>query len=453
MTGSVTANRRSRAAQGNDGGPRMTDDLPANAPPEPTEVRFRLRSLLISTAVVAVVAAIAGTYYRSVPPGVQARLNIVWGVVAILVALWLVVEALHRYRAERKVGAVIVRLPSPASSWTRIIGAGVIILIGLGYLGLTSVVSAPTPGSGISLGECFSSAFLPALCISAGISGLWWHGTARVCQNGVLAGRQLLLWSHVVDARWQYWPPDTLHLTGVGRSGGDVHMRLIVPPPWRQLVDDIVQQKLKSGAAVSATSPARWGPAAVGKRRVAHEVRVVMSLLLGIIYLVAFFVIGLDSADLLLSGVVAVNAVLLAWVAPHGYLTARRAGPPLVRVRMQARWARVASTVGVAILCYTWLMGFPPENVWLLRGLAAVASLAAAYSIALILAESLDLRENGIVLHGCIFRSWTRVGTFHWKHGVPGRLVLSHGWRRVVANVPPDQRAAVEALMREKLPT
>jgi hypothetical protein len=40
-----------------------------------------------------------------------------------------------------------------------------------------------------------------------------------------------------------------------------------------------------------------------------------------------------------------------------------------------------------------------------------------------------------------------------WEREGSGRLVLERGWRRVVATVPPEQRAAVAALLKEKLDT
>jgi hypothetical protein len=52
---------------------------------------------------------------------------------------------------------------------------------------------------------------------------------------------------------------------------------------------------------------------------------------------------------------------------------------------------------------------------------------------------------------GILYWPWPDVRLLQWEREPKGRLSLNRGWRRIVAIVPPEQRAAVDAVLKEKL--
>lgn len=56
----------------------------------------------------------------------------------------------------------------------------------------------------------------------------------------------------------------------------------------------------------------------------------------------------------------------------------------------------------------------------------------------------------GIRDHGTC-RPWARVPRASWHIDARRTLTIGNGWRRIVATVPADKRAAVEALLEKKL--
>jgi hypothetical protein len=89
-----------------------------------------------------------------------------------------------------------------------------------------------------------------------------------------------------------------------------------------------------------------------------------------------------------------------------------------------------------AVLAYACGLGFG----------SAAASVTAYFAI-----TQLDLRKNGIVMHAVAYWPWSQVKVVRWRPERVGRLVFGRGWRRISATIRPEQRKAIEAVLREKL--
>ena len=59
------------------------------------------------------------------------------------------------------------------------------------------------------------------------------------------------------------------------------------------------------------------------------------------------------------------------------------------------------------------------------------------------------MRANGIFTQGS-FWPWNDIRLLKWN-AENGQLALGNGWRRLFATVPPEQREAVDRVLREKV--
>ena len=79
-------------------------------PPVPTDVRFSLQGLLVTTGVVAVAAAGLGSVFRRVAPDLRPAVLTSWSLCLALTSGLLAFHAFRRWRLERAAGRVIASL-------------------------------------------------------------------------------------------------------------------------------------------------------------------------------------------------------------------------------------------------------------------------------------------------------------------------------------------------------
>jgi hypothetical protein len=128
----------------------------------------------------------------------------------------------------------------------------------------------------------------------------------------------------------------------------------------------------------------------------------------------------------------------------------KKAGRPLIRLSGWRAWRRLVPSVALAAIFY--YLGNTVS--WSVPGLAYLAGagfgwvLASGISVTI---RPLDLRDNGVLLQGELYWPWARVKVVRWNREGNGRSVLARGWSRAIAVVPREQRAAVDALLAEKI--
>jgi hypothetical protein len=217
--------------------------------PEPSDVRFGMRGLLVTMTGVAVATAVFGSLLRGMEPERRFDIATTWGLCGLVVLGCVGYYARLRFQLERLGGSTIfVLVPRsilgiPARPWMTILlgsssaGLGVIFLAG------TAVgISTELPGSGFVL-RMFACAFSGVL-ISIGITNMWWNRTLQLREHGVLRGVQLLWWSHVAE---RHWDKKMVILKGVDQRHWDRCVRAFVDADQRDAVIELLRQRCRTG--------------------------------------------------------------------------------------------------------------------------------------------------------------------------------------------------------------
>jgi hypothetical protein len=215
----------------------MAEEL--NQPlPDPV-VRFRIRTLLIATTCIAILAAIGGPYYRSVNPSGQRNLLILWTLVAICIAG----SIFKQYREsfligrQRRVKYIVFALGRPTSRW-RTIGFAVATIATFCWLGLLSHVVGTGAGwktysllyHGLILGSTAASLVL-----------VYVRRPMYLCEEGIpLARKYIAPWKFIRHAEWVADRPGVMKLR---RLDGDIY--LDVPNDVRGEAEAFVRGKTR----------------------------------------------------------------------------------------------------------------------------------------------------------------------------------------------------------------
>jgi hypothetical protein len=343
------------------------------------------------------------------------------------------------------------RIFGRGTGWAAMTGASLMIICGVLYL-VAAGNPLHTPVSALfDLTECLFQCFFYSVFIAVGISIIWWNRTMQLREYGVLFGKRLLRWSHVTDGRWD---GDSLCLEGVDERQRDVRFRMSVPDDQREAIEGFLAERLgemmNSSSLDQFASPpvaARCFPLmSIRQRLVRTSLVILPSFAFGILIASQMFRgVSREFGYGLFAGVFAMIAVGSA-----GAQRARRAGPPRVRLSLRVDWPVLLGSLALAAACYDLASFLTFTDVWLnvLAGVACGA--ASVFAISLIANNRLDLCDNGAIVRGWTFWPWHVIRVKHGARAGEDRLLLHNGWRRVLAIVPPEQRPAVDALLKEK---
>jgi hypothetical protein len=127
------------------------------------------------------------------------------------------------------------------------------------------------------------------------------------------------------------------------------------------------------------------------------------------------------------------------------------AGTPLIRLSTWIDWPLLLGAISIAISAYYVNQHLSIVHLFIESSLGCICGLAVSTVFRMIFFERFDLCENGIVLLRTTYWPWDKVQLSLWNRDINGRLVLCNGWRRVITRVSEDQRAAVDAVLREKI--
>jgi hypothetical protein len=213
-----------------------------------TDVSFGVRTMLLVTVPVAMIASVAGWFMRSIPPEERARVAVAWTMwLAILVA-WIAVAAGRRIRFEKRAGRAIMRLPIYGGNpdwrlFNRWVLSGALVLFG--FLGLfwsaAIAMQAQTIVGTVWAVLNFGSLTLAGLAAYS-VTLWWWGRDIRLCEAGVLWDRRIIPWSEVHER----WDPDrdTLTLSGLDLHQVRLVCAVLVPEQRREAVLALLQEKI-----------------------------------------------------------------------------------------------------------------------------------------------------------------------------------------------------------------
>ena len=213
-----------------------------------TDVSFGVRTMLIVTVPVALIASVAGAFLRSIAPDERARVAVAWTMWLALLIAWIAVAAGRRIRFEKRAGRTIMRLPIYGGNpdwrlFNRWVLSGTLVLFG--FLGLfwsaANAMRAQTIGDTVWAVLSFGSLSL-AGAAAYSVTLWWWGRDIRLCEVGVLWDRRTIAWSEV----YERWDPDrdTLTLSGLDQHKNRLVCAVLIPEQRREAVLALLQEKI-----------------------------------------------------------------------------------------------------------------------------------------------------------------------------------------------------------------
>jgi len=211
-----------------------------------TDVRFSMRSMLISTAVIAAGCTAFGIFLKQFPRDAQSRILIFWGVI---LAIWLgivLLMARRRYLAEQHAGAVQFELVPysyffPKAPRFAAMMAGTFLLalapaMAVAYSFAIASAKAHTWWFALDLNSYFI-----VFGSAAGVTYFWWGRRIRFGDHGVVLRYRYLPWENF--RRW-YWDPCHRGAIVMEFQQGQ-RVAAGVPSDQRETVEALLNEKLK----------------------------------------------------------------------------------------------------------------------------------------------------------------------------------------------------------------
>ena len=157
---------------------------------------------------------------------------------------------------------------------------------------------------------------------------------------------------------------------------------------------------------------------------------------------------------------ISVPVVITLALNAMGYWISRlRGGPLRYRLRLAttiptwiARQSFLLACCLALYFVYKLIFSDPAAS----NGAIILLWMFGTHSVVSMFCGSLRMHEEGVVTctgFGWTFSSWNRCRKLTWEFDDNGNLVIGHGLWRATAIVPPEHRAAVEAVLKEKLKT
>jgi hypothetical protein len=215
--------------------------LPTSAPEQ--VVRFRMRTLLAVTAVVAVLAAIAGPFYRRQSPEAQQVLLVYWSCAGVGTGLWMYYMWRNSWRLPNKAGSILCVLWTTGRGGNNFMSRPIVTLLFMGFwLGFFVMQSNLVAGRG----HATSSFWLHTIngfthgMMASGVLLMFAPQPFYLCENGVAVGPGVIPWNYIRSAQWVATTRSVLRLH---RLDGDLFVR--VPDHLRDGVQKLVAERTR----------------------------------------------------------------------------------------------------------------------------------------------------------------------------------------------------------------
>jgi hypothetical protein len=227
-------------------------DAPLPTSPPEQVVRFRMQTLLAVTAVVAVLAAIAGPFYRRQTPEAQYVLLIYWACAAIGASLGMFITWRSSWKLPERAGTLTCVLWIHGRGFgvrSRLVTAAFFLFFWLGFLAFQSYAVA------IDHASMMRSWFLVIKGLAHGMmmSGFLMIFVPRpfyLCENGVAMGPVVIPWNYIRSAQWVATNRSVLRLH---RLDGDLFVR--VPDQLRDGVTKLVAERTRFEGETAHLAP------------------------------------------------------------------------------------------------------------------------------------------------------------------------------------------------------
>ena len=167
----------------------MSSSQTDQAPKPYSATSFRIRSLLLTTVIVAVGAAVCGAYARGRSEAEQRYLFTLWGSGFASFSVWMLGYVWQRYRAEKKVGTVRFRLSWFMCLRTRLISPKVFGAFMLLTSALIIIQSTGDCARIAERGESFWHVAImglnSGLFLAVGLISFWWSAELWIGDQGL----------------------------------------------------------------------------------------------------------------------------------------------------------------------------------------------------------------------------------------------------------------------------
>jgi hypothetical protein len=228
-------------------GTGMSEEL--NQPPINPTIRFRLRTMLAATTVLAVLAAIAGPYYRSVENDAARRsLLILWSLtlVGAAISIWMRIRESWRLASNFQIRYIVyARGSRRPGRWSLLCSIGLCALLGLAvafYSHAAVLESRETIPPTRLMSQVTRSTVVHGLILGSWTAALIFSLVRRpmfLCEEGIPLGKVTFApWKYIRHAEWQTDRSNSLKLH---RLDGDIYVD--VPNDVRNEVEAFVRGK------------------------------------------------------------------------------------------------------------------------------------------------------------------------------------------------------------------
>jgi hypothetical protein len=229
----------------------MSDSPLPTSPPEQV-VRFRMRTLLIATAAVAVLMAVAAPFYRRQPSETQQVLLVYWACLAFTAGLSLYFTWRGSWRRPQKAGAILCVLWSNGRTGMNFLSRPkatiFFLLFWMAFIGFYS----------FTIADRTNATRMWHVVITGLAHGMMMGGFLMIfvphpfylCENGVSIGQWVIPWPYLRSAEWVATNRSILRLH---RCDGDIFVR--VPDQLRDGVQKLVAERTRFEGGTAQLAP------------------------------------------------------------------------------------------------------------------------------------------------------------------------------------------------------
>jgi hypothetical protein len=344
---------------------------------------------------------------------------------------------------------------SPVRRWVNVAGATLMCLLVLVPI---SGMAVELPRRQIQVEQFASFGFMAALSIfwlGRAAAMVWWRSSIRFCATGILWDQKLLRWDHLLEHRWNEYDAGILVVRGIDQRGAEATWRIPVPPAELATVQALFDTKaslpsIPPGLPMThlSTIPISIAVRDANFFKLVGRVLLAVAVMIGYIVLRNTFPVSDGFSGSIMLGILGTAFATMGW-----QFSVKHSGPPLVRLVARRRWLALLGFAAAATGCYYVGYSYGWMSQWWDYALGAGFGAFAVLAFGNAWPAQIDLRENGIVKPGRLYWPWPQLHVVTWERAGSGRLVLKRGWRWVAATVPPEQREAVDRVLKEKLAT
>lgn len=438
-------------------------DRPDSSEREPTDVRFSIRGILIATVPVAILATIVGAIFRRMNALEQTRMAVLGMGWLLAVAAWVGYQARRRYLLERVAGHKLFELATlsklfPRVHWHAAIWRG----FGRAAMGLLflSVCIAPLvvlPSRQGSTPGYFWLIYLVASVVLAaqGIVTIWWRDSMQLRTNGALQGAQFIDWDQVVRISWSDDKRPILTIEGIEHRGSDAIFQAVATgPEQKSAVDRLLQEKVGSATSIPDVAGRRDRSPTITpvlKTRISFSTPLA-DYIRTFLYVALFGYLLIALANVHLDVPATIVGIACCWLYFHWLANRMRgAGKLLARLSARRSWGEIALSILLLVALHWFAAWFSWQVAWAPYFSGFAFGGAWYWALKCVTLAYLDLNSNGATHQGQFYWPWPTVRLITWAPSRTGRLVLGRRFQRVVAYVPPEQREAVDGILREKM--